>query len=80
VGTGIATVFDALRMGALLCDDARGRGRYARALASEILDMRDLGALKISHYLHLRADLIRVALPGAVPMLHAVWVRGARVA
>jgi alpha-D-ribose 1-methylphosphonate 5-triphosphate diphosphatase len=56
-GTGITTVFDALRIGSLLRDDARGRGRYARALASEILEMRDLGALKISHYLHLRAEI-----------------------
>ncbi|PZX38017.1 alpha-D-ribose 1-methylphosphonate 5-triphosphate diphosphatase [Roseinatronobacter thiooxidans] len=56
-GTGITTVFDALRIGSLVRDDMRGRGRYARALASEILELRDLGALKISHYLHLRAEI-----------------------
>ncbi|TVP99631.1 MAG: hypothetical protein EA338_06495 [Roseinatronobacter sp.] len=28
----------------------------------------------------LRADLIRVALPGSVPMLKGGWVKGARVA
>lgn len=56
-GTGITTVFDALRIGSLIRDDARGRGQYARALASEILEMRDLGALKISHFLHLRAEI-----------------------
>ncbi len=36
---------------------ATRRGRYARALASEILEMRDLGALQISHYVHLRAEI-----------------------
>jgi len=56
-GTGITTVFDALRIGSLMREDARGRGRYARPLASEILEMRDLGALKISHFLHLRAEI-----------------------
>jgi len=62
-GTGITTVFDALRIGSLLRDDARGRGRYARALASEILEMRSLAALKISHYLHLRAEICSETLP-----------------
>ncbi|TVR47253.1 MAG: alpha-D-ribose 1-methylphosphonate 5-triphosphate diphosphatase [Rhodobacteraceae bacterium] len=56
-GTGITKVFDALRIGSLTHEDARGRGRYARPLASEILGMRDLGALKISHFLHLRAEI-----------------------
>ena len=56
-GTGITTVFDALRIGSLSRDDARGRGRYARALASEILEMRELGSLAISHFLHLRAEI-----------------------
>ena len=56
-GTGITTVYDALRIGSLIREDARGRGRYARALASEILELRSLGALKISHFLHLRAEI-----------------------
>ena len=56
-GTGITTVYDALRIGSLLRVDARGRGRYARALASEILAMREIGALRISHFLHLRAEI-----------------------
>ncbi|TVS00721.1 MAG: alpha-D-ribose 1-methylphosphonate 5-triphosphate diphosphatase [Rhodobacteraceae bacterium] len=56
-GTGITTVFDALRVGSLAHDDARGRGRYARALASEILAMREIGSLAISHFLHLRAEI-----------------------
>ena len=32
-------------------------GEYARALADEILDLRREGALKISHFLHLRAEV-----------------------
>ncbi|MGY6703984.1 alpha-D-ribose 1-methylphosphonate 5-triphosphate diphosphatase [Roseinatronobacter sp.] len=56
-GTGITTVYDALRIGSLVGQDMRGRGRYARALASELLDMRDAGALSISHFLHLRAEI-----------------------
>lgn len=56
-GTGITTVYDALRIGSLLRTDTRGRGRYARALASEILEMRQIGALQISHFLHLRAEI-----------------------
>ncbi|WP_296644572.1 alpha-D-ribose 1-methylphosphonate 5-triphosphate diphosphatase [Roseinatronobacter sp.] len=56
-GTGITTVFDALRIGSLSPEDTRGRGRYARALASEILQMREIGSLAISHFLHLRAEI-----------------------
>ncbi|MGP9788866.1 alpha-D-ribose 1-methylphosphonate 5-triphosphate diphosphatase [Roseinatronobacter sp. NSM] len=56
-GTGITTVYDALRVGSLVDTTIKGRGRYARALASEILEMRALGALKISHFLHLRAEI-----------------------
>ncbi|MBC7144624.1 MAG: alpha-D-ribose 1-methylphosphonate 5-triphosphate diphosphatase [Thioclava marina] len=55
---GITTVFDALRVGSI---GVSGSSRtdyheYARALASEILGMRDAGGLRISHYLHLRAE------------------------
>lgn len=56
-GCGITTVFDALRLGSLTGKDKRGRGRYGRALATEVLQMRDAGALKISHFLHLRAEV-----------------------
>lgn len=54
--TGITTVFDALRVGSVLF----GKGRYekyARGTASEILRLRERGTLKISHYLHLRAEV-----------------------
>jgi alpha-D-ribose 1-methylphosphonate 5-triphosphate diphosphatase len=53
---GITTVFDAMRVGSI----PSGRGRYlkyARELASELLELRAAGGLKISHYLHLRAEV-----------------------
>jgi len=56
-GCGITTVFDALRLGSLTGKDRRGRGRYARDLATELLQMRSADALKISHFLHLRAEV-----------------------
>ena len=55
-GVGITTVFDAMRVGSVLS----GHGRYheyARRLASELLDLRAKGALRISHFLHLRAEV-----------------------
>lgn len=53
---GITTVFDALRVGSLSqAKDAYEP--YARGLASELLGMRDQGGLRISHYLHLRAEI-----------------------
>ncbi len=53
---GITTVFDAMRVGSI--PSGKGRYlRYARELASELLQMREAGALKISHYLHLRAEV-----------------------
>ncbi|MDD7970647.1 alpha-D-ribose 1-methylphosphonate 5-triphosphate diphosphatase [Roseinatronobacter alkalisoli] len=55
-GAGITTVFDALRVGTL--DGSHGgAGRYARALSHEILALRAAGALSISHFLHLRAEI-----------------------
>lgn len=54
---GITTVFDALRVGSIP-DRAKGNyGEYARALADEILALRAQGALRISHFLHLRAEI-----------------------
>lgn len=55
-GTGITTVFDAMRVGSI----PSGKGRYlkyARELASELLALRTEEALKISHFLHLRAEV-----------------------
>lgn len=55
--TGITTVFDALRVGSIVSDTGKGYHRYARSLADEIFAMRDAGALRISHHLHLRAEI-----------------------
>jgi alpha-D-ribose 1-methylphosphonate 5-triphosphate diphosphatase len=54
---GITTVFDALRVGSVVSNLKANYGEYARDLASEILDLRDKGALRISHFLHLRAEV-----------------------
>lgn len=54
---GITTVFDALRVGSVVSNAKANYGEYARALADEILGLRALGALKISHFLHLRAEV-----------------------
>ena len=56
-GVGITTVFDALRVGSVVSNGKLGYGEYARALADEILDLRAQGALRISHFLHLRAEV-----------------------
>ncbi|MEP3785809.1 alpha-D-ribose 1-methylphosphonate 5-triphosphate diphosphatase [Ascidiaceihabitans sp.] len=53
---GITTVFDALRAGSI----HSGKGRYidyARAVADELLAARAKGVFKISHFLHLRAEI-----------------------
>lgn len=53
---GITTVFDAMRVGSV--DGARTDYRaYARALSRELLAVRAKGALRISHFLHLRAEI-----------------------
>jgi alpha-D-ribose 1-methylphosphonate 5-triphosphate diphosphatase len=54
---GITTVFDALRVGSVVSNSKANYGEYARALADEILGLRQNGALKISHFLHLRAEV-----------------------
>lgn len=54
--TGITTVFDAMRVGSI----HSGKGRYidyARELADELLAARAEGLFKISHFLHLRAEI-----------------------
>jgi alpha-D-ribose 1-methylphosphonate 5-triphosphate diphosphatase len=53
---GVTTVFDAMRVGSVLEGKSRYH-RYARPLATELLGLRDAGALKISHFLHLRAEV-----------------------
>jgi alpha-D-ribose 1-methylphosphonate 5-triphosphate diphosphatase len=54
---GITTVYDALRVGSVVSNAKAKYGEYARALADEILDLRARGALRISHFLHLRAEI-----------------------
>jgi alpha-D-ribose 1-methylphosphonate 5-triphosphate diphosphatase len=54
---GITTVFDALRVGSVVSNAKANYGEYARSLADEILGLRAEGALKISHFLHLRAEV-----------------------
>lgn len=54
---GITTVFDALRVGSIVSDPDANYGEYARELASEIMGLRAQGALRISHFLHLRAEI-----------------------
>lgn len=54
--TGITTVFDAMRVGSII-DTKTRYDAYARKLASELLQARASGALKISHFLHLRAEV-----------------------
>ena len=57
-GTGITTVFDALRVGSILSSEAKkSYGKYARQVASEILELRAAKALRISHHIHLRAEV-----------------------
>jgi len=56
-GVGITTVFDALRVGSVISHGSANYGEYARKLADEILDLRAKGALRISHFLHLRAEI-----------------------
>lgn len=53
---GITTVFDAMRVGIIDVGARPGR-RYARKLASELLALVAQDALKISHFLHLRAEV-----------------------
>jgi len=52
---GITTVFDAMRVG--FNAEQPEQRPYARALASELLQVRANGALRISHFLHLRAEI-----------------------
>nr|ADI16315.1 metal-dependent hydrolase involved in phosphonate metabolism [uncultured bacterium HF0070_11A08] len=56
-GSGITTVFDALRVGSEADQKRKGLVRYARETADNILDLMRQRALKVSHYIHLRAEL-----------------------
>ncbi|MDQ7774997.1 MAG: alpha-D-ribose 1-methylphosphonate 5-triphosphate diphosphatase [Paracoccus aminovorans] len=57
-GCGITTVFDAMRVGSIPNDGPDADyDKYARALADELAQIRDRGVLRISHFLHLRAEV-----------------------
>ncbi len=54
--TGITTVFDAMRVGSIPTGAGRYR-KYARGLSRELWQLREQDTLKISHFLHLRAEV-----------------------
>ena len=63
-GSGITTVFDALRVGSGPSDEkSTGYRKYARETADNILSLVRSGDMKINHYLHLRAELCTETLP-----------------
>jgi len=55
-GVGITTVYDAMRVGSIPTGVGRYE-KYARQLADELLSLRAEAVLKISHFLHLRAEV-----------------------
>ena len=54
---GITTVFDALRVGSIVSDERSRYDPYAREMSREIVALRARGALRISHFIHLRAEI-----------------------
>ena len=56
-GCGITTVFDAMRIGSIPSEKQDDYAAYARQLADELMEIRASGALRISHFLHLRAEV-----------------------
>lgn len=55
--TGITTVFDAVRVGGITSTRSGRFRRYAREAVDSLLSLRRAGHLKVSHYIHLRAEL-----------------------
>ncbi|WP_299352690.1 alpha-D-ribose 1-methylphosphonate 5-triphosphate diphosphatase [uncultured Shimia sp.] len=53
---GITTVFDAMRVGSVPSGHNR-YAQYARKLATELWEIRAANGLRISHFLHLRAEV-----------------------
>ena len=61
--TGITTVFDAVRLGFIEeLNSNRMPEPYARSMVNEILAAREAGLLKISHHIHLRAEICSTTL------------------
>ena len=55
--TGITTVSDALRVGSVVSDKHSGYAPYAQDAADAINSLADRNQLRISHLLHLRAEV-----------------------
>lgn len=62
-GAGVTTVFDALRVGSILSEKNSRYKKYARQVADVIHTHRAAGHLKISHFVHLRAEICSETLP-----------------
>lgn len=56
-GSGVTTVFDAIRVGSIISDAGAGYSKYARQMTDEISAVRAAGLLRISHHIHLRAEI-----------------------
>ena len=69
--TGITTVFDALRVGSVVTSDTASMNDYGRRVADEIMALRDRNALRISHFLHLRAEVCSETLIAELARFHA---------
>jgi alpha-D-ribose 1-methylphosphonate 5-triphosphate diphosphatase len=54
---GITTVFDALRVGSIPSDARNKYDKYARNVANLLLEMQGSNQLRISHFIHLRAEV-----------------------
>ena len=54
---GITTVFDALRVGSIPSGKTPKYGKYAREVANYILEMQASNQMRISHFIHLRAEV-----------------------
>ena len=62
-GVGVTTVFDALRAGSILSEKNSRYKKYARTVTNVIQSHRAGGHLKISHFVHLRAEVCSETLP-----------------
>ncbi|MEO1563495.1 MAG: alpha-D-ribose 1-methylphosphonate 5-triphosphate diphosphatase [Pseudomonadota bacterium] len=60
---GITTVFDAMRVGSIVSDKRARYDKYARTVVDHILRLRADHKLRISHFLHLRAEICTETLP-----------------
>ncbi|MSU88574.1 alpha-D-ribose 1-methylphosphonate 5-triphosphate diphosphatase [Rhodobacteraceae bacterium 2CG4] len=69
-GVGVTTVFDAVRVGTVLKASGGRDRRYARQMVDEILAARRRGALRISHFLHLRAEICSHTLTEELDEFH----------